>query len=120
MMNAAAAGGKANGVSANGKKAGTEKKAKKNGEQRPAINGGVPETPISSSVQDHFRGFTFQGESTLDEAMKSSVRDGNVFPEGEEGEEEWVEDDGDDGDDWEDEEPGGRYRKQAQGVPHFG
>jgi len=70
--------------------------------------GGVAETPISSSVQDHFRGFTFQGESTLDEAMRS-VGDEDVFRD-EDGEAEG-EGAGDD-DDWEDEEPGGRYRKQ--------
>lgn len=74
--------------------------------------GGVAETPISSSVQDHFRGFTFQGESTLDEAMRS-VGNEDVFNDEEfgDGDGEAEGDVGDD-DDWEDEEPSGRYRKQ--------
>jgi hypothetical protein len=73
--------------------------------------GTVAQTPISSSVQDHFRGFTFQGESTLDEAMDrgayKDVGEEDAYRECEE-----VNGVEDDEDDWEDEEPGGRYRKQ--------
>lgn len=73
--------------------------------------GAVAQTPISSSVQDHFRGFTFQGESTLDEAMDrggyKNVGEEDAYRDGQE-----VTGVEDDEDDWEDEEPGGRYRKQ--------
>lgn len=72
----------------------------------------VAETPISSSVQDHFRGFTFQGDSTLEEAMYRPGAEEDV-----EGDEDEEEDGGEeDEDDWEDEEPGGRYsRKNGRG-----
>lgn len=72
----------------------------------------VAETPISSSVQDHFRGFTFQGDSTLEEAMRPDGEE-DEEEDGEEGEEGGGEEDEDD---WEDEEPGGRYsRKNGRG-----
>lgn len=71
----------------------------------------VARTPISSSVQDHFRGFTFQGESILEEAMEQGggkrISKEDAYTDDEE-----VNEGEDDEDDWEDEEPGGRYRKQ--------
>jgi len=80
---------------------------KKNGNARTA----VAQTPISSSVQDHFRGFTFQGESILDEAMEQGG-DKHTGEEDAYSDDEEVDGAEDDEDDWEDEEPGGRYRKQ--------
>ncbi|KAF8311143.1 Pkinase-domain-containing protein [Clavulina sp. PMI_390] len=79
------------------------------------MRGGIPETPISSSIQDHFRGFTFQGESTLDEAMRL-VGEEDVFAH--EGED-YGEAGGDDEDEWEDEEPVGRYQGKKQEVGYF-
>jgi hypothetical protein len=73
-------------------------------------------TPLSSSMQENFRGFTFQGESTLDQAMVNGeeyyLDEEDEYEEGE-GEEEGEEGYRDDEDEWEDEEPVGRYRKQG-------
>jgi len=67
-------------------------------------------TPLSSSVQEHFRGFTYQGESNMEE-MFGQVCGGEDEPD--------VVDLSRDpraalDDDWEDEEPGGRYRDRQR------
>ena len=72
----------------------------------------VPDnTPLSSSVQEHFRGFTYQGESTMEEAASEMFPNGAVDDILDD--EEIVDADAADVDDeWEDEEPGGRYKKR--------
>ena len=68
----------------------------------------VPDnTPLSSSVQEHFRGFTYQGESSMEEAVSEMFPDGAA--------DDTLDDDevvdadvADIDDEWEDEEPGGR------------
>lgn len=77
-------------------------------------NQSAAHTPLSSSVQEKFRGFTFQGESTLDEAMMDG---GEYYDDDEEYDDDGVAGRGDgygeDEDEWEDEEPGGRYKRPA-------
>jgi len=82
------------------------------GSRPPSAPKKVPDnTPLSSSVQEHFRGFTYQGESTMEEAASE------MFPHGSEeemlDEEEIVDvDEADLDGEWEDEEPVGRYKKR--------
>jgi serine/threonine protein kinase SCH9 len=82
------------------------------GSRPPSAPKKVPDnTPLSSSVQEHFRGFTYQGESTMEEAASE------MFPHGSEeemlDEEEIVDvDEADPDGEWEDEEPVGRYKKR--------